>query len=404
MKGKFDFDRIIDRRGTGCYKWDADLPDGVCLTPEERADMIPMWVADMDFPVAPCILEAMQHRLVHGVFGYVKPQDNYFKAVMDWFRERHGVCFNREWMLYTTGVVQAVSACIKALVSEGDGVIIQTPVYNCFFSSIRNSGCRVVESPLLRRNLPDGRFTYDMDFTDLETKCTDPSNKLLLLCNPHNPAGRLWSADELRRAGEIALRYGVTVVSDEIHCEIIPGGVPYTPFASISDEFVHNSITLVSPSKSFNFAGLKMATIVTDRPLWRQAIDRVLNVYEICDVNPFGPVATVAAYSDEGALWLEEMNATIRRNYDTLIEAFRTELPELPVADLQATYLVWVDTSSLKMPSMEIEKELLNTERVWINAGSMYGDDNYIRINAACPPEMFDKGLERLLRGLRRLL
>ena len=404
MNTEFDFDNMVERRGSGCYKWDADLPAGVVLTPEQRANVIPMWVADMDFPVAPCVLEAMRRRLEHGVFGYVKPSEEYYDAVIKWFMDRHGVSFCREWTLYTTGVVPAVSACIKALAPDGGGVIIQTPVYNCFFSSIKNNGCRVVESPLVRRNLPDGRFTYDMDFDDLEAKCADPENRILLLCNPHNPAGRLWNADELRRAGEIAIRNGIIVISDEIHCEIIPSGVAYTPFASLSEDFVHNSVTLVSPSKSFNFAGLKMASIITDRAQWRQAISGVLNVYEICDVNPFGPVATVAAYSEEGALWLEAMNAVIRRNYEALLRAFRRELPQMPVADLQATYLVWVDTSVLKMSSMEIEKELLRSEQVWINAGSMYGDDNYIRINAACPPKMFDTGLERLVRGLKRLL
>ena len=399
---KFDFDSLIERRGSGCYKWDADLPAGVELTPEERADVIPLWVADMDFPVAPCVKKAMQRRLDHGVFGYVKPLEPYFEAVIDWFKDRHGVEFRRDWMTYTTGVVPAISACVKALAPEGGGVIIQTPVYNCFFSSVKNNGCTVVESPMLRRELPDGRFTYDMDYEDLEAKCANPDNRILLLCNPHNPAGRIWNAEELTRAGEIALRHGVIVISDEIHCEIIPGGVAYTPFASLSEAFIHNSVTLVSPSKSFNFAGLKMASIITDRPLWRQAIEHVLNVYEICDVNPFGPVATIAAYSDEGAEWLSGMNRVVRRNYDALLAAFKKELPAFPVADLQATYLVWVDTSVLKMPSMEIEKALLRSDHVWINAGSMYGDDNYIRINIACPPKMFDKGLARLVSGLKR--
>lgn len=403
MNSKTDFENIIDRRGTGCEKWDANLPSGVELTEEQRADIIPLWVADMDFPVAPCIQDAMRRRLEHGVFGYVKPMEPYYEAIIEWFRKRHGVCFKREWMLYTTGVIPAIAATLKALAKPGEGVIVQTPVYNHFFSSIRNSGCRRVDNKLRRRDLPGGLFTYEMDYDDLEEKCADPGNKILLLCNPHNPAGRLWNADELRRAGEIAARNGVIVVSDEIHCEIIPQGRPYTPFASLGEEFVHNCVTLISPSKSFNFAGLKMATIISDRPQWRQAIDRVLNIYEICDVNPFGPVATVAAYSDEGAEWLEGMNATVRRNYDKLVESFRSELPDFPVAVLEATYLAWVDTSVLKMPSEEIERELLRCEQVWINAGSMYGDDDYIRINAACPPALFDKGLERIISGLKNL-
>lgn len=404
MESKFDFDYLPERCGSGCYKWDSDLPEGVVLTPEEKADVIPMWVADMDFPVAPCVLEAMRRRLEHGVFGYVKPNESCFRAVIDWFKTRHGIEFKREWIQYTTGVIPATAAALKALAKPGEGVIVQTPVYNHFFSSIRNSGCRQVDSPLVRRDLPDGRFTYEMDYEDLEAKCSDPNNKILLLCNPHNPAGRLWRADELRRAGEIAFRYGVIVVTDEIHCEIVPKGSSYVPFASISEEFLHGSVTLISPSKSFNFAGLKMAFIVSDNPFWREAMDKVINTYEICDVNPFGPVAVEAAYSLDGAEWLEGMNATVLRNYDALCVAFRTELPEFPVALLEATYLPWVDTSALKMPSEEIEKELLHGEHVWINAGSMYGDDKYIRINVACPPHLFDKGLARLVSGLKRLM
>ena len=399
----FDFETLIDRRRSGCYKWDSELPDGVQLTPEERADVIPMWVADMDFPVAPCILDAMRKRLEHGVFGYVKPLEDFFEAVIRWFASRHGVEFKREWMQYTTGVIPATAAALKALAPAGEGVIVQTPVYNHFFSSIRNSGCKRVDNKLIRRELDGGLFTYEMDFEDLEAKCADPDNRILLLCNPHNPAGRVWTADELRRAGEIAIRHGVIVVSDEIHCEIIPGGKPYTPFASLGEEFLHNSVTLISPSKSFNFAGLKMASIISDRPEWREAMDRVINIYEICDVNPFGPVATVAAYSDEGAEWLRGMNATVRRNYDALVDAFRRELPDFPVAVLEATYLIWVDTSVLGISSEEIERELLRGEQVWINAGSMYGDDDYIRINAACPPSMFDDGLSRIIAGLKRL-
>ena len=401
---EYDFDKIVDRRGSGCYKWDAELPEGVHLGPRERERLIPMWVADMDFPVAPCIQEAIRRRAEHGVFGYVKVGDSFYDAISRWFFGRHGVSFSREWMLYTTGVVPAISAVIKALACEGQGVIIQTPVYNCFFSSVRNSGCTLVQSPLLRRSLPDGRFSYEMDYEDLERKCADPANRILLLCNPHNPVGRLWTAEELRRAGEIALRHGVIVVSDEIHCEIVAPGRSYVPFASLGEDFLHGSVTLVSPSKSFNFAGLKIAAIISDRPEWRQKIDRVINIYEICDVNPFGPVALEAAYSPEGAQWLEGMNAAVWRNYGPLLETFAARLPQLAVADLQATYLVWVDVSALNMPSERIEASLLENEQVWINAGGMYGSDPYIRINLACPPPLFKEGLERLVTGFKRLL
>ena len=402
MEG-FDFNTVVERRGSCCYKWDSPLPEGVDLSAEQRRDIVPMWVADMDFPVAPCVQKALEKRVSHGVFGYVKVPDSFYYSIKDWFEQRHGTHFEREWMLYTTGVVPAISASVKALTSPGDGVIVQTPVYNCFFSSIRNSGCRVVASPLRRLSAEEGSFSYEMDFDSLEELCSDPSNKILLLCNPHNPAGRLWRADELRRAGEIALRHGVIVISDEIHCEIVAPGSRYVPFSSLGEKFCHGSITLLSPSKSFNFAGLKMAAIVCYDPLWKSAIDRVLNIYEICDVNPFGHVAVQAAYTPEGARWLDGMNRGVFSNYETLRRRFASELPAMPVCRLEATYLVWIDTSVLGMSSEKIENELLEGEQVWINAGSMYGADGYIRVNVACPPVLFARGLDRLIAGLKRL-
>ena len=396
----YDFSSFPDRRGSGSVKWDSSLPEGVSLTPEQRSRLIPLWVADMDFTVAPCIREALQKRLDHGVFGYVNVPPSYYEAVIRWFADRHGLPVQREWILYTTGVIPALSVAIKAFTQPGDGVIVQTPVYNHFFSSIRNNGCRAVASPLLRRELPDGRFTYEMDFEDLERRCADPTNRILLLCNPHNPAGRRWSADELRRAGEIALRHGTLILSDEIHCEICAPGTAYTPLASLGEDLLEGSVTLCSPSKNFNTAGLQMANIFCARADYRERIDRAININEVCDVNPFGPVAVEAAYSEEGAEWLEGMNAAVWRNYALLLKAF---LPEYPVAALEATYLAWIDVSALGIPSEEIEKELIRGEQVWINAGTMYGADGFIRINLACPDALLREGLDRVLAGLRRL-
>ena len=399
----FDFDTPVDRRRTGSYKWDAGLPEGVVLTPAQRDRVIPLWVADMDFPAAPCIQEALRRRVEHGVFGYTLVPDSYYEAIIRWFGSRHGLSLRREWIQYTTGVVPALSAVIKALAKPGAGVIVQTPVYNCFFSSIRNNGCRIVEAPLTRRDLADGGFTYAMDYDRLESVCADPGNSLLLLCNPHNPAGRCWTAEELRRAGEIARRHGVIVVSDEIHCEIVRPGLNYVPYASLGEAFLHDSVTLCSPSKSFNTAGLQIANCITDRPEWREKIDKAININEICDVNPFGPVALEAAYSEEGAHWLAALNAVIWQNYGTLRARFRRELPAFPVACLEATYLAWIDTSTLPLSSERIEAELLKEEQVWVNAGSMYGVDGFIRINLACPPSRLAAGLDRLVAGLARL-
>ena len=252
----YSFDTLPPRRGSGCVKWDADLPLGVELTPEQRERLIPLWVADMDFPAPPFLQAALQRRLDQGVFGYTRVMDSYYAAVIRWFATRHGLRLRREWMLYTPGVVPALSAVIKALAAPGEGVIIQSPVYNCFFSSIRNNGCTVVDVPLLRRDLPDGRFTYEYDYEGLEKACSRPENRVLLLCNPHNPAGRVPSAQELHRVGEIALRNGVAVISDEIHGEVVAPGLSYTPFASLGEDYLEGSVTLTSHSKSFNLAGL----------------------------------------------------------------------------------------------------------------------------------------------------
>jgi len=393
----FDFETVVPRRGSGAYKWDAQPPvQGL----EEGADIIPMWVADMDFRTAPCIIEALQRRVGHGVFGYTQVPGSYYQAVRDWFSRRHGWVIDPSWILYTSGVVPAISATIKALTVPGDQVIVQTPVYNCFFSSIRNNGCVRTESPLLYEN-----HTYRMDFEDLERKCADPKAKILLLCNPHNPAGRVWTQEELARTGEICRRHGVIVVSDEIHCELTLPGHTFTPFAAASKENQGCSITLNSPSKSFNTAGLQIANIITDNPSWLERIDRAININEVCDVNPFGVIALQAAYSPEGEAWLEALRDRIYKNYLILKDLFEKEAPDFPLCRLEGTYLVWVDCSALgDIASEAVEKSLIERERVWINAGSMYGQEGFIRINIACPETLLREGTRRIIRGLNRLL
>lgn len=385
------------RLGSGCVKWDARFPKGVNLTPEQRKRLIPLWVADMDFPAAPVIRKALQKRLDHGVFGYTCVPDSYYEAVRRWYDKRHHLSIEKDWILYTTGVVPALSAVIKALAKPGEGVILQSPVYNCFFSSIRNNGCRTVDVPLLRKDLPDGRFTYGFDYEGLEKACADPSNRVLLLCSPHNPAGRVYTPEELRRIGDIALKHGVAIIADEIHCEILAPGQPFTPFASLGEACRKGSVTLSSPSKGFNITGLQTANIICPDSAWRTRIDRALNDNEICDVGPFGPVALEAAYSDEGKRWLDENNARVQRHYQLLLERFRRELPMLPVCVLEGTYLAWVDISALGISSTDLEVKLLNECQVWVNAGSMYGTDGYIRINLACPTAQLQEGLDRMI-------
>lgn len=385
---KYNFDEIIPRRGTNSYKWDS----------AEDADVLPMWVADMDFRTAPPVVEALKKRVEHGIFGYVRVPDVYYEAITNWFARRHAWRIEKEWIIYTTGVVPALSAVIKALTTSGDKVVVQTPVYNCFFSSIRNNGCEVITSPLIYEN-----GTYQMDFIDLEQKVADPGVKVLLLCNPHNPAGRVWTKQELTRLGEICLRNDVWVVSDEIHCELVFPGHTYIPFASVSEEFQMHSITCTSPSKAFNLAGIQIANIVSADADIRMKIDKAININEVCDVNPFGIEALMAAYTD-GVEWLEELNRYLFANYHCLRAYFDEYLPEFSVVSLEGTYLVWVDCSVLKQPSEAIMKTLLDKEKLWVNEGSLYGEagEGFIRINIACPRQQLIEGLKRLRRALKQ--
>lgn len=386
---EYDFSRPTERRGTDSYKWDS--------APE--TDIIPLWVADMDFETFPCITEALQRRVAHGIFGYTRVPDAYYEAVCNWFGKHHGWHINREDIIYTSGVVPAVSAVIKALTLPGDQVIVQGPVYNCFFSSIRNNGCETVSNSLIYNK---EELRYEIDFDDLERKLAHERARLMLICNPHNPGGRVWTRDELTRMAELCRKYGVRVVSDEIHCELTLYDNEYVPFGSLPDELSHGSITCCSPSKAFNTAGLQIANIVCRDAEVRNRIDRAININEVCDVNPFGVIALQAAYSDEGYEWLTQLRAYISSNYDLLRERFARELPKCKVMRMEGTYLAWIDCSELHISSDEIEEMLMHENKVWVNAGSMYGTEGaaFIRINMACTSELLNEGITRIVNGL----
>ena len=386
---EYDFSRPTDRRGTDSYKWDS--------APE--TDIIPLWVADMDFETFPDITEALQRRVAHGIFGYTRVPEAYYEAVCNWFGKHHGWHINREDIIYTSGVVPAVSAVIKALTLPGDQVIVQGPVYNCFFSSIRNNGCETVSNSLIYNK---EELRYEIDFDDLERKLAHERARLMLLCNPHNPGGRVWTRDELTRMAELCHKYGVRVVSDEIHCELTLYDNEYVPFGSLPDELSRGSITCCSPSKAFNTAGLQIANIVCRDAEVRNRIDRAININEVCDVNPFGVIALQAAYSDEGYKWLTQLRAYISSNYDLLRERFARELPKCKVMRMEGTYLAWIDCTQLHIPSDEIEKMLMHENKVWVNAGSMYGTEGaaFIRINMACTSELLNEGITRIVNGL----
>ncbi|MFG0888000.1 MalY/PatB family protein [Vibrio sp. CJQ_6] len=385
----FDFDAIINRHHTGSAKWDSPHDESV----------LPMWVADMDFRTAPPIIDALQRRVAHGIFGYASVPDAYFQAVIDWFTRRHGFAMQREWILYTSGVVPALSAILKAVTQPGDGVIVQTPAYNCFFSSVRNMQCQLVENPLINR---DG--FYEMDFDHLEKVAAQPHVTAMILCNPHNPVGRAWREQELRRVGEICFQHGVMVISDEIHCDLMFPGQTHQPFAALGEEFLRHSVTTHSPSKSFNIAGLQIANIIAADDRIRASVDRALNIHEVCDVNPLGVTALIAAYNDSEA-WLDALTGYLHQNYELVRDFIATHLPKLQLTQQQATYLAWIDCRSLAMSSTQLTERLRREGKLMLNAGTVYGDagEGYLRLNMACPREQLMDGLNRLRAVISQL-
>ena len=384
---KYDFDELVVRRGTGCVKWD-ESPDD---------EIIPLWVADMDFKAAPVIQDAIRKRAEHGVFGYTVVEDDYYEAVISWFQRRHDWTIRREEILYTTGVVPAMSVAIKALTMPGEKVLILSPDYNCFFSSVRNNGCEVLETALLRVG-----DSFEVDWEDFETKCSDEKTTVFLLCNPHNPCGRVWTAKELELMNDICLRHGVKVVSDEIHCELVMPGYRFQPFAAVSEACRENSVILNSPSKSFNIAGLQAANIICSQPDWRRRLDRAININEVCDLNPFGPVALKAAYNDSED-WIDELNQYLWGNYQALCEFVEANIPQWKVCKLEGTYLPWIDISAMNTTAQDLCDKLLDEAKVWLNPGTMYGPqsgEGYIRINIATQRSRLIEALNRIKKVL----
>ena len=375
----YRFDERIDRRGTGCVKWDENPAENI----------IPLWVADMDFAVAPAIQKAIRQRAEHPVFGYTLVGDDYYEAIISWFRRRHGWTIRREHILYTTGVVPAISCVLKALTMPGERVVMLSPDYNCFFSSIRNNGCEVLESVL---RLSGNRF--EVDWTDFESRCADEKTTVFLLCNPHNPTGRVWSRDELQRMSDICRRHHVRMVSDEIHGELIMPGYTFVPMATVDAD----AVILNSPSKSFNTAGLQIANIICADSETRRRIDRAININEVCDVNPFGPVALIAAYNDSEQ-WLDALNTYLWDNYRALCDFVAKHLPRWKVMPLEGTYLAWVDVSLCCNSVAAYTARIMEEKGVWMNPGTMYSEksgEGYLRINLACPRSLLLEALNRI--------
>ena len=380
----YDFDTPTERRNTNSLKWDVAQGE------------LPMWVADMDFQTAPEIREAIMKRAEHGIFGYSVIPDAWYEAYIQWWKTRHGYTMERDWLIFCTGVVPAISSIVRKLTTPAEKVLIQTPVYNIFFNSILNNGRQVLESPLRY----DGK-EYRIDFADLEEKLSDPQTALMILCNPHNPTGKLWDRQTLEKIGALCSRHHVTVVSDEIHCDLTDPGESYVPFASVSETCRQISITCMAPTKAFNLAGLQTAAVSVPDEVLRHKVWRALNTDEAAEPNAFAVEAAVTAFT-RGADWLDALRDYLYEN-KKLAEAYiEKEIPDVRAVASQATYLLWLDCSGLIGCGREAAGFLRRETGLYLSEGSQYGGNgaDFLRMNIACPRAVLKDGLERLKNGL----
>lgn len=381
---KYNFDVLIDRRNTNSMKWNVD--DGE----------LAMWVADMDFQTAPCVSEAIQDVAKFGIFGYSDIPDTYYESYQNWWVKRHDFKMAKEWMIFSSGVIPAISSIIRKLTTPAEKVLIQSPVYNIFYNSILHNGREVVSSDLLYEN-----GNYQIDFEDLEKKLQDPQTTMMILCNPHNPAGRVWTQEELMKIGHLCYKNHVFVVSDEVHCDLTESGSNYIPFASIDKECETNSITCLSASKAFNLAGLQSACIVVPSEEIRHKVWRGLNTDEVAEPNVFACEATIAAFQ-YGESWLEELREYISNNKKVAQKYMEEFIPQVSIVPSSATYLLWVDCSTLTPFVNQFCDYLHNEKGLLISSGSCFGKngEDFIRINIACPTERMLDGLKRLKEGI----
>ncbi len=382
--GKYDFDKLTDRRGLYSMKWDVE------------DDVLPMWVADMDFETAPAVKDALIRRAENGTFGYTVVPDEFFEAVSDFWYKRHNYRFDKSHMVYATGIVPAISSLVRKLTTPAEKVVIQTPVFDIFFKSIYNNGRYINESPLVYK---DGG--YEIDFSDLEEKLSDPQTTLMILCNPHNPVGKVWKKEELLRIGELCFKHGVTVISDEIHCEFTYPKKTYIPFASVSDVCRDISVTLVSASKSFNLAGLCSAVAIAHDPSLRWRVYRCLNTDEVGEPGAFAIQGTIAAFKD-GEEWLDELIDYVESNKDYVCRYLEDNIPQIKPIRGDATYLMWLDISALGMDSKSFVHELHRSAGLLLSSGESYGECGrcFVRINLGTQRSRVEEGLRRLKLGV----
>ena len=380
----YDFDKLTERRNTGSLKWD--------VTERE----LPMWVADMDFETAPEIRKAISERAAHGIFGYNIVTEDWYDAYIGWWSRRHHITFERDWLIFCTGVVPAISSAVRKLTTVGENVLVQTPVYNIFFNSIRNNGRNILESPLVY----EGR-EYHIDFADLEKKLSDPQTTLMLLCNPHNPVGKIWNRETLEKIGELCAKHHVLVLSDEIHCDMTDPGYEYIPFASVSEICRENSITCIAPTKAFNLAGIQSSAVIIPNAELRSRVRKALRTDHITSPSCFAVEAAIAAFA-KGGSWLDALCAYVAENKRLVRSFVERELQDIRVTPSAATYLLWLDCGQLTEDSEEFVKFLRKETGLYVNAGSIYnGDGNrFLRMNVACPRSMVEDGLQRLQKGV----
>ncbi|SDF95539.1 MalY/PatB family protein [Thalassobaculum litoreum] len=398
----FDFDEIIDRENTHSVKWDYHNHGGFAAWDKtyghNGADrVLPMWVADMDFRCPPAVTKALGDLAAHGIFGYSAKTDDYVEAVCTWFRTRQGWDAQGEWLITAPGVVPTLNVVVRAFTQPGDKVIVQRPVYYPFFRVTTNNGCEVVSNSLI---LEDG--AYRMDLEDLEAKAKDPKARLLILCSPHNPIGRVWSAEEQSAVAEICARHGVIVVADEIHGDLMFPGETFTPFATLGDTAAQNTIVCTAPSKTFNLAGLHTSNIFIPNPALREQFAATYALHTLPGMNPFGIAATMAAYRGAGE-WLDAVMAYVAGNADRLIAFFGQEVPEIRAIRPQGTYLQWFDCRALGLDKDALEDLMLNRARVYFDEGYIFGDEGagFERINLACPRSVLDEALVRIRDAVR---
>lgn len=381
---QYNFDIPVNRRDTNSLKWNV------------KENELPMWVADMDFQTAPEIQTAIQKRVEHGVFGYSIIPDKWYQAIIDWWKRKHTFSIEKEWLTFCAGVVPAVSSIIRKLTTVGENILVQTPVYSIFFNSIINNGRIALENPLIYQE-----ERYEIDFEDLEKKLSNPQTSMMILCNPHNPIGKIWTKEELEKIGELCWKYHVVVISDEIHCDIIKPGNHYIPFASVSEKCKQNSITCIAPTKAFNLAGLQTAAIIVPNENLRNKVNRGINTDEIAEPNSFAIEATIAAFT-QGEEWLNELCKYLQKNKQYIEEFLKKEIPTIKLVPSEATYLVWIDCSKVLGDAAELAQFIRKHTGLFVSAGEQYrGNGTYfLRMNIACPYRILQDGLQRMKNGI----